>query len=196
MRCLVVTAHPLEESLCATLTRRVVRRLTDHGHDVVLEDLYADRFDAAMTAAERAGYYEGAYPTQAIQSQVNRLLGSQAIVFVFPTWWFGCPAVLKGWFDRVWAPGVAYDHSAGFGPIKARLHRLRETLVVTTLGAPWWVDRLILRQPLKRVLKTAIIKPCAPRCRFKMVSLYKSESLSSAQVDRFWARIENHLNRW
>ncbi|MCJ8502352.1 NAD(P)H-dependent oxidoreductase [Desulfatitalea alkaliphila] len=196
MRCLVVTAHPLEESLCATLTRRVVRRLTERGHDVVLEDLYAERFDAAMTVTERAGYYEGTYDTKAVQSQVTRLLRSQAIVFVFPTWWFGCPAVLKGWFDRVWVPGVADDHSAGFGPIKPRLHRLRETLVVTTLGAPWWVDRLILWQPLKRVLRTAIIKPCAPRCRFRMVSLYKSESLTSAQVDRFWARIETHLNRW
>ena len=196
MRCLVVKAHPLSGSLCASMAGRIVETLQAAGHEVVLEDLYAEQFDAAMTAAERTSYYGGPYATQAIAAQVERLLAAEAIVLVFPTWWFSFPAILKGWFDRVWGPGVAYDHSDGFGPIRPRLHNLREMLAVTSLGAPWWVDRLVLRQPVKRTIKTAIVRTCAPRCRFRMVTVYKSEALSQAQTDRFWRRVSRVLGKW
>jgi putative NADPH-quinone reductase len=178
------------------MTRRVVEMLQAKGHEVTLEDLYAEKFDAAMTAAERASYYEGQYSTQSVLDQVEHLLSAEAIVLVFPTWWFSYPAILKGWFDRVWAPGVAYDHSPGYGPIKPRLHNLREMLVITSLGAPRWVDRLIMKEPVKRVLKKAIVGPCAPKCRFQMVSMYNSESLNSAQVDEFWLRVKRALSEW
>ena len=54
MRCLVVKAHPLSESLCDLMTRRTIDLLQISGHEVILEDLYADRFDAVMTSAERS----------------------------------------------------------------------------------------------------------------------------------------------
>jgi NAD(P)H dehydrogenase (quinone) len=196
MHCLVVKAHPLSESLCSEMTFRIVKLLQTSGHEVALEDLYADQFDANMTQGERSSYYAEPYNTQCVQAQVERLLRAEAIVLVFPTWWFSCPAILKGWFDRVWGPGVAYDHASGYGPIKARLNNLSEMLAVTSLGAPWWVDRLVMRQPLKRILKTAIVRTCAPKCRFRMVSLYKSESLTSIQVDKFWSRVRQALSQW
>lgn len=196
MRCLVVKAHPLTESLCSSLTARVVQALETAGHDVAVEDLYADDFDAALRPEERSSYYAQAYAPQALSAQIERLLSAEAIVLVFPTWWFGFPAILKGWFDRVWGPGVAYDHADGAGPIKPRLHNLREVLAVTSLGSPWWVDWLAMRQPIKRVLKTAIVKSCAPRCRFRMLCIYESESLGSLQVDKFYTRVERALAEW
>ena len=78
-------------------------------------------------------------------------------MLLFPTWWFGFPAMLKGWFDRVWGPGIAYDHASDLGPIKPRLNNLKKVLVVTTLGSPWWVDRLVMWQPVKRVMKMALL---------------------------------------
>lgn len=195
MRCLVVKAHPLAESLCSTLTARILHVLRDAGHAVELEDLYERKFAASLTEAERRGYYT-AYSMEEVAPQVGRLLAAEAIVLVFPTWWFGFPAILKGWFDRVWAPGVAYDHGDDLGPIKPRLTRLRHMLAVTSLGSPWWVDRLILRQPVKKVLKTAIVRSCAPSCRLQMLSLYGSERLTPTQVARFTNRIEHVLRRW
>ena len=196
MRCLVVKAHPLSESLCSSMTERVVELLRANGHEVMVEDLDAQQFDPAMTPSERASYYDGLYTTQFVAAHVEHLRSAEAIVLIFPTWWFGPPAVLKGWFDRVWGPGVAYDHSKGYGPIKPRLHSLREMLVVTTLGAPWWVDRIILRQPLKRIIKIAIVGTCAPKCRFQMLSMYKCESLTPAQVEGFWLRVKRALAKW
>jgi NAD(P)H dehydrogenase (quinone) len=196
MRCLIVKAHPLSDSLCDLITRRIVDLLQVSGHEVVLEDLYADKFDAVMTSVERSSYYEGPYNTHLIEDYVERLLSAEAIVLVFPTWWFSYPAILKGWFDRVWGPGIAYDHATGYGSIKARLHNLREMLAVTSLGVPCWADWLIMRQPVKRVLKTAVVGTCAPNCPFRMVSQYKSESLTPDQIDKFWSRVKQALSKW
>lgn len=196
MNCLVVTAHPQPESLCMALTQRVVIQLKAAGHTVVLEDLCAHNFDPCLSAAERASYYGSAYDAAQVTGQVERLLAAEALVLLFPTWWFGFPAVLKGWFDRVWAPGIAYDHARNFGPIRPRLKKLKRVLVVTTLGAPWWVDRLIMRQPVKKVVKIALLSTCAPGCKFEMLSLYKAENLPSGKVDRFADRIHKRLDRW
>ena len=195
MKCLVVVAHPLRDSLCHALAERAIGELRAAGHEVVVEDLCAG-FDPRLGAVERASYYAPQYDASAVRGEVDRLLAAQGLVLCFPTWWFGFPAVLKGWFDRVWAPGVAYDHASDLGPIRPRLGGLRRTLAVTTLGSPWWVDRLLLRRPVRRVLKTALLGTCAPACRFEMLSLYGAEKLVPAQVEAFGRRIDSALAGW
>lgn len=196
MKCLVVVAHPLADSACHALARTAADTLTAAGHEVAIEDLYQCAFAPALSAAERQSYYGAAYDARAVQAQAQRLLDAQALVLVFPTWWFGFPAILKGWFDRVWAPGLAYDHASNLGPIQPRLHGLRRALAVTTLGSPWWVDRLLLRRPVRRVLKAALLGTCAPACRFEMLSLYQAERLAPADFERFSARVRRALARW
>lgn len=196
MKCLLVTAHPLKDSLCALLAGRAAQALAACGHEVVLEDLYAQDFAPALTAAERSSYYSPKYETAAVAPQAARLLEAEAIVLVFPTWWFGFPAILKGWFDRVWGPGIAYEHADDLGAIRPRLARLRHVLAVTTLGSPGWVDRYVLRRPLRRVLKTALLGTCAPACRFEMLSLYKSEKLAPAAARAFADRVERAIRKW
>ncbi|MBU1237285.1 MAG: NAD(P)H-dependent oxidoreductase [Gammaproteobacteria bacterium] len=196
MKCLVVVAHPQPDSLCAEMARVAVATLTAAGHEVQVENLYEAGFAPGLTPAERASYYGRPFDSSAVRAQVERLLRAEGLVLVFPTWWFGFPAILKGWFDRVWAPGIAYDHAGDLGPIRPRLHKLRRALAVTSLGAPWWVDRFVLRQPVRRVLKTALLGTCAPACKFGMLSLYKAERLGESQVTAFRARIERALGNW
>lgn len=195
MKCLVVVAHPLRESLCCALAASAAEALRAAGHEVWLEDLYRDAFAAALTEAERASYY-GRYDASAVQSHIDRLVAAEGLVLCFPTWWFGFPAILKGWFDRVWAPGATYDHADDFGPIRGRLRNLRHALAATSLGAPWWVDRLVMRRPVRRVLKTAILGACAPTCKFDMLSIYRAERLGQGQVDRLSARMMAKLGKW
>ena len=196
MKCLVVIAHPDRDSLCHVLAGSAISELSEAGHEVEVEDLYQSGFPPSLTAAERQSYYGPAFDASAVQGEIERLLGSEALVLVFPTWWFGFPAILKGWFDRVWAPGVAYDHASDLGPIKPRLHGLRHALAVTSLGSPWWVDRLIMWQPVKRILATALLGTCAPACKFEMLSLYKAERLTSTEVQAFCLRISKVCVRW
>lgn len=196
MKCLLVTAHPLSDSLCAALAKQAVMALSEAGHEVQVEDLYAQEFQAALSIPERRSYYAGQYDAQAVAGATTRLLEAEALVLVFPTWWFGFPAILKGWFDRVWGPGIAYDHADDLGPIRPRLHTLRRVLAVTTLGSPWWVDWLVLRRPVRRVLKTAILGTCAPACQFEMLSLYRAEKPSPKAVARFGERMARTLAGW
>ncbi|UCV08719.1 NAD(P)H-dependent oxidoreductase [Dechloromonas denitrificans] len=196
MNTLVVIAHPLSNSLTQALAQVAIKSLTAAGHEVVVENLYDVGFSPVLTEAERQSYYRLPFDASAIAGQVERLLAAEALVLVFPTWWFGFPAILKGWFDRVWGPGVAYDHASDLGPIRPRLLNLKHALAITSLGSPWWVDRLLMWQPVRRILKTALLGTCAPACRFRMLSLYQAEKLDSAQVRRFSSRIERALVRW
>ena len=196
MKCLVVTTHPLNDSLCQLLSKRVKEQLVQIGHEVIIEDLYAENFDPVLTAAERKTYYSTRYDSTSVTAYVKRLQDAEGLVLLFPTWWFGFPAMLKGWFDRVWGPGIAYDHANNFGPIKPRLDNLKRVLVVTTLGSPWWVDRFIMWQPVKRIMKIALLKSCAKNSELQFLSLYESENLSEKKIDGFVNKIENALERW
>jgi NAD(P)H dehydrogenase (quinone) len=196
MKCLVVTAHPLNDSLCKHLATNVMTRLESTGHLVTLEDLYAKSFQPVLTAKERESYYSDSYDSSELKEQVDRLLDAEGLVLVFPTWWYSFPAILKGWFDRVWGPGIAYDHTTDFGPIKPKLNQIKKVLVVTTLGAPWWIDRFIMWQPVKRVIKIALLGACARKSKLYFTSLYKCETFTKSRMAKFEARIEKILTDW
>lgn len=191
MRALLVTAHPLTDSLNRHLADQAEEAARAAGHQTRRLDLYAAGFDPRLSAEERISYYGAASwsPDQATQRQIEQLIQAELLIVVFPTWWFGFPAILKGWFDRLWRPGIAFDHAADLGRITPRLTGLRHVVAITSLGSPRWIDRLILRQPLRRVLKWSILKPCAPQARLHWLALYDAETVTRSQADAFVARI-------
>ncbi|WP_151804091.1 NAD(P)H-dependent oxidoreductase [Acinetobacter bereziniae] len=196
MKCLVVIAHPINDSLCHRMAKTAIASLIANGHEVVVEDLYAADFAPALTYEECLSYYGPAFDQTAVKQKIDDLLSVEALILVFPTWWFGFPAILKGWFDRVWAPGIAYNHSSDLGAIQPKLNHLKYTLAITSLGSPWWVDRLIMWQPVKRILKIALLGTCAPNSQLYMLSIYKAEKLSQAQVDSYLKRIQSKILKW
>ena len=196
MKCLVVVTHPLKDSLCRSLGDHVVKQLNEQEHEVVVENLYESGFNPVLSQSERQSYYGEAYDDSAVTDQIRQLKEAEAIVLVYPTWWFSFPAMLKGWFDRVWAPGFAYEHADDYGPIRPSLDKLKKVLVVTSLGSPWWVDRLVMWQPVKRVVKYALLGACARGVQLSYLSLYKSEKVEQIRVQRFIRRIDKILNAW
>lgn len=190
-RCLLVSCHPLADSLCNHLVVRVKQGLAGQGIEIEHFDLYESGFTAPLTAAERRGYHAGNFNGAGLEADIAALQRAEILILVFPTWWFGLPALLKGWFDRVWAPGIAFDQPAvEGGRITPRLDGLKHCLAVTTLGSPWWVDRLVLRRPLRRILKWALIRACAPSARFDMLSLYSATAVDEPRLERFLKRID------
>ncbi|MET3900248.1 NAD(P)H dehydrogenase (quinone) [Devosia sp. UYZn731] len=181
---LLVLAHPQPTSLCSHLAQTVIVALRDLGWSVDVLDLYGEGFEAAMNREERSAYYSHA--ARAASEHQARLVAATDLVLVFPTWWFSFPAILKGWFDRVWAPGVAFAHGT---PITPLLTGLRSCTVVTTMGSPWWVDRIVMRQPVRRVLKTAILGACAPKARFRMLTLHDAEAVRPRRLAAFERRM-------
>ena len=146
-KALIVLAHPAERSLSRLFAQTAHEALSSAGHETILLDLYAEKFDPVLSSAERAAYYASPPETAAIADKASLLAEAEVLVLVFPTWWFGMPAILKGWIDRVFAPGVAFDHAIDFGPIKPKLTKLKKVVVITTLGSPAWIDWLVMRRP-------------------------------------------------
>jgi putative NADPH-quinone reductase len=192
MQALVVLAHPLSDSLCAHLAQQAVDALRARGATVDVLDLYAADFQPALTAAERRLHYATPEPGSDIVALQQRLAAAEVLVLVFPTWWFSMPAILKGWFDRVWAPKFAFEHGT---PIKPLLTGLKACLVVTTLGSPWWIDRVVMRQPVRRVLRTGLVFACAPQAKFDMLSLYQAETADAGRVDGFAVKLRRAIGR-
>ncbi len=193
MNCLVVLAHPLTNSLCGYLSKRIISLLKSKGYNVTVKDLYKDKFDPNLSIQERQSYYEAEFDQSQLTSDITQLKETNTLVLIFPTWWFGFPAILKGWFDRVWAPGYAYNHASDLGAITPCLDNLKEVKVITTLGSPWWVDYFILWRPVNRILKVALLGACTKHCNFKMFSLYKSENVSQKRLAKFIKKIEAKL---
>lgn len=195
VNCLVVLSHPLPESLNRHFADIAIKELSSAGHKVTLLDLYASGFDPRLSEAERASYYNERFESGALMSHASALRDAEVLVLIFPTWWFGLPAILKGWVDRVFSPGIAFDHGSDFGPIRPLLYKLRHVVAITTLGSPWWVDRLVMRRPVRRILKWGVFKACAPKARFAMLPFYAAEKPQPARIERFTDLVRRQLQK-
>jgi len=190
MNCLVVLAHPLENSLCRHFSDETISHLESKGYDVTVKDLYQEQFNPVLSESERKSYYANKFDVNQVGEDITQLKNIESLVIIFPTWWFGFPAILKGWFDRVWAPGHAYNHASDLGAITPCLDNLKEVKVITTLGSPWWVDVFVLWKPVNRILKIALLGTCTKGCKFKMLSFYNSENASRSRVNSFVKKIK------
>lgn len=192
MRVQLLLAHPVSDSYCAALASRAHEALERQGHDVRVIDLYRDNFDPRLSAIERGSYF-GDYDASAVASYVQTLRWAEALVFVFPQWWFNMPAILKGYFDRVWAPGVAFRHDLASGRILPLLTGVRRFCVITTFGSPWWVSVLLMRNPMRSQLKHGLAAACAPQGRFGMIALYDMDRATPCKRNAFLDRVEREM---
>ena len=112
MRALVIHAHPLSDGFSAALFSTAVDALLAGGHEVRSHQLYQEGFAAAMSPAEHHAYHtDTPIISDEIQQHADDLLWAQALVFIYPTWWAGLPAILKGWLE-VLPQAVGEDQAA------------------------------------------------------------------------------------
>lgn len=147
MRVLVLYCHPDPESYGAALHAAVVEALAAGGHEVDDCDLYAEGFEAVLSREERLGYHDLQANTRPVQAHVDRVRAAEALVLVFPVWNFGFPALLKGYLDRVFLPGVSFGLVNG--ATQGLLTNIGKIGVVTTYGATWLKATLLGNPPRK-----------------------------------------------
>jgi NAD(P)H dehydrogenase (quinone) len=124
----VVVAHPDEQSLTRAVADRLVDALSDDGHDVDVADLHAEGFDPRFTLADRRRYRaEGPLPDD-IAAEQRRIDRADHLVLLFPVYWWSMPAMLKGWVDRVFVNGWAFDDTTT--PMTRKLGSLTVHLVM------------------------------------------------------------------
>ena len=190
MKVHVIYAHPVDESFNASIHRTVVETLIRSGHEVRDLDLYAHGFDPALTAQERINYHTPGLNEAPVRDQVEDLRWAEALVFLFPTWWYGMPAILKGYLDRVWLPGVAFHLPADGGRIRPGLTNIRKLAAVTTHGSPWWFMKFWMLEPNKAVLFRGLKPLLAPRCRTSWLAHGSMDKSTPESRRRFLAKIE------
>lgn len=147
MKILIIYAHPEPKSLNSALKDAAVETLVDMGAEVEVSDLYAQHFEpiasrrdfVSLANPDRLGYIHeqrhasksGGYSSDIVEEQ-NKIKAANLLIFQFPLWWYGVPAILKGWADRVLTHGFAYTDEKLFanGLLKGK----RAMLSITTGG--------------------------------------------------------------
>ncbi len=194
MRCLVIYCHPVEDSFAAALHERALAALRSAGHEVRDLDLYAMGFDPVLSRQERVDYHTVGANEAPVADQIEHIRWAEALVFVYPTWWYGLPAMLKGWLDRVWVPHVTFTLPENNKPIRGLMTNIRHIVGITTYGSPWWWIKVV-RDPGRRTLTTGIRAICHPHCRTAWLGLYRMDESTQASRDAFLERVERTLAR-
>lgn len=196
MRVLLVYCHPNPDSFTAAVRDVVTARLAAAGAEIRVVDVYADGFDPILDRAELAIYEDTARNTLAVSDHVAALKWCDTLVFVYPTWWYGLPARLKGWLDRVLVPGLAFLMPDGPNrTIRPGLTHITGLAVFTTCGASWWLTRFV-GAPGRRTLLRGVRLVCAPRCRTAFAAHYLMDSSTPDSRARHLARVAAKVDRF
>jgi len=189
---LIVTAHPVENSLSHSLAARIAARLREQGTQVEIADLHAEAFTPAMLRPDLALYHgDASAPPADIQREQQRVERADMLAFIFPVYWWSVPGLLKGWFDRVltlnWAYKVAED-----GRIVGNLRKVPVRLIATAGSDVAGFDK----HGYSTAIRTQLVEGVFGFCGLKDVTLdilYQADTASSEQVDDFLKSLERVL---
>jgi len=146
---LIIHAHPEPQSFCSSLKKEAMAYFEEAGAEVRVRDLYALPFDPvggrhdfmSMAQADYFKYqqeqlhaFQHQTFTPALQLEMDHLAWCDTLIFSFPLWWFGLPAILKGWVDRVFAMGFVYG--GGKGVYEQGIYSSKKALLTITTGGP------------------------------------------------------------
>ena len=188
-RALVLYAHPCAESFSGALHDRVLASLRGRGWEVDDCDLNAEGFSPVLTEAERRGYHEVGANIGPVSDYVARLRAAEALVLVFPVWNFGYPAILKGFFDRVFLPGVSFRLEGG--KVVPNLTHVRRLAAVTTYGGNR-LRALLVGDPPRKVVTRAVWHVTRPE-RTRYLALYDMNRADEAQRRAFLSRVTREM---
>ncbi len=194
MRVLYVYCHPLDDSFHAAIRKEALAGLKEVGHEIDLLDLYAEGFDPVLTAERRRDYHDPERNRRNNQAYADRLVAANAMVVQFPTWSFGPPAILKGWFDRMFGPGIALDLS---DPARAKpmLQHIERITGISTYGRPRW-QAIAMCDPPRRIIKRYLPWFIGSRARVRYHALYHMNVATPEKRNRFLAQIRREMRRF
>jgi len=194
MRVFVVHAHPVETSFNRSLFHAVVETLKAGGHEVDACNLYEEGFDALLSREERIGYEEvPGNLTPSVKPYVDRLLRAEAIVFVHPVWNYGYPAILKGFFDRIYLPGVSFRLENG--GVVPNLTNIKRAAYVTTYGGDRW-RTILMGDPPRRLARRWAWATYGTRLPPKYLALYDMNNNKEPELKAFLDKVRAEFSRW
>lgn len=185
MRVLIIFCHPSRESFAASLLEAVAACLVAKGHEIIVRDLYRENFHAALTEDELRAYRHTGRNRISITEYVQDLTTCNGLLLIYPTWWYSAPALLKGYFDRVLVPGVAFELDANGLVTRHLLTHIRRFAVVTTYGSPWWWIKLVMGDPGQKAVRRGLRRHFAKNCRSSWFACYDMDRTSPRKLEIF-----------
>ena len=193
MRVLVLYCHPVEGSFNAAVHAAVLRGLRTAHHEVDDCDLYAEGFNPVLSREELIGYLDIPKNRVPVESYVARVLAAEAMVIVSPVWTFGFPAMLKGFFDRVFLPGVSFALVDGVA--KPNLNNVGKLTAVMTYGG----NRLrafLAGDPPRKIVKRVLRVTIRPGAPVRHLACYTMDRKTAPQLAAFLSRVESEMARF
>jgi len=198
MNVLVISAHPSPESFVGMLREEVLAELSQLGHIVRHRDLYVEKFNPVFSSYERLNHVgdidEKLRHLPDLRTHVEDIQWAQALVLVYPTWWSGQPAILKGWIDRVLMNQAAWILPEGAARIRPLLTNIKKIVVVTTHGSTKFVNALE-GEAGKRTAFRSIRLMFNKRTRCHWVGLYALDHVPAKKRSQLVIRVRRRVRR-
>lgn len=194
MRYLLIYCHPDPESFTSAVRDAALQTLENAGHEVRQIDLYEIGFNPVMDRAERAAYNNEGENEAPVAWHLEQLFWAEGVIFFYPTWWYGLPAMLKGWLDRVLIPHQTFTMPTETDPIRGLVKNVRVLGVLTTCGAPWWFSFLI-GQPGRKTILRGLRPLFAARCKTFYLAHYLMDTSTSESRAKHLGRVRRKLAR-
>lgn len=186
MKVLIVYCHPSKNSFTHVVKESFVAGLKEAGHSFQISDLYADGFHPVMSEAEyiREGFYELSAPVpEDVRKEQEKINAADVIAFIYPDFWTASPAMLEGWFQRVWTYGFAYGDSP-------TMKVLEKAMFLITMGGS--LDDEIRRIQLE-AMKTVMVgdrirnraKVCEVYAFDQMTRGYGNDKNRAERIEKF-----------
>jgi putative NADPH-quinone reductase len=193
MRVLYVYCHPLDDSFHAAIRKETLAGLQHATHTVDLLDLYAEGFDPVLSAAQRRDYHDPARNRANNQAHVDRLMAADALIIQFPTWSFGPPAMLKGWFDHLFGPGIAMDLSDP-GHARPLLTHIRHIAGISTYGRPRW-QAIGMGDPPRKIITRYLPWFTGGKATVRYHAIYHMNTATAERRSLFIAKARRAMER-
>ncbi|WP_417253795.1 NAD(P)H-dependent oxidoreductase [Celeribacter sp.] len=194
-RALVLYCHPRETSFSHAIKELVIARLESAGVDYRLRDLYTEGFDPVLSAYDHEIYETVPDNRALVERDCQDIEWCDSLIFVYPTWWYGLPAMLKGWLDRTMVPGVSFimPEEVG-GDIKPGLTHITKLGVFTTCGASRWLT-FFVGAPGKRTLLRGLRVILAKRCKTAFAAHFLMDSSTAQSRSKHLERVQKRLDK-
>jgi NAD(P)H dehydrogenase (quinone) len=166
MKVMVILGHPDKKSFNYAIAAAAVKTLNSNGHEVAFHDLYRERFPPVISAREIP---RNVKLPKIISQHCSEIAEAEGIIIVHPNWWGQPPAILKGWIDRVFRPGVAYtfaEDNSGDGELVGLL-KARTALIFNTSNTPPERENNLYGDPLENLWKNNMLVSCGVKSYFR-----------------------------
>ncbi len=157
MRNLIIYAHPNPKSFNHAILDTTVQSLQETGYEVMIRDLYAMKFDPVLKSSDFEALQSGKIQSE-IRTEQDYIAGADVLTLIYPIWWTGLPALLKGYIDRVFSYGFAYK-TGDDGPVG--LLTGKKAFIINTHGTPTEIyDSSGMTEALRKTSDTGIFNFC------------------------------------